>query len=427
MKRLTVFLVGVIITIGALMVARKPAPTQIGYPLVGMYSNMRSNGAPFSSGGVIDSASCRAQALYDYVILDPERAHPEVPRTLRAMNPHMMLLAYCAGGGYWPPCSPETYGCDTTTTRYSAWRAVGERGTLYLQNGQPMPDAEGIAIDYAQPGVALALADTFAAIVAASGPFSGVFTDGPCSSIAGWWPGNQADYRRSGYETIAGWDSSYRAGTGMLDTRLLQRVSGLCVGNCGPNGPLSFSGWLGENWPNQNPAQDWQTKAQKWAAWDSLLTWADTAYAAPQLSWISTMRDGLPFWSDECQRRFRFGLASATLHDHVVHALVGAPGFDPLRGFMADQFGWEFSVNPDGTPDPTGAHKGWLGVPLGPQRIFWGGTHRRDFKHGTVLVNPTKDAVKLGLADSTLFRIGGASASTIILPAYDAVFLVKKP
>ena len=424
-------LLGSITVMAIVSAMRKPSAP--GYPRVGMYSAMRTTGSPFVIEGRVDTAACRAQARYDWIIIDPARKGQPLAalQLIRSMNPRATILAHIRGEGLyvcgdgWYGQEPPPSGCDTTTIAWSVYRAVrGEAGLLFDRSGGPLMTSEGIGIDYARPGVAAALADTFAAWVAASGS-NGGFTDGPCSSIAGWWPGSQTDYERSGYPSLAAWDSAYTAGTLELFQGLHRRMAGRPVcGNCGPRGPLSTNGWTGENWPFQNPGS--------WQAWDSLLTWADTAYAAPELSWITSMREGLEFRGAECQRRFRFGLASATLHDHVVHALVGT-SFDPLRGFAPDQWGDEFSVNPKGFATGDASYKGWLGRPLSAAR-WQGPVRRRDFEHGVVLVNPTTRSVKL-MMDTHLYRISGTqdpevnngdAVPVVTIPPSDGLFLVRR-
>lgn len=388
----------------------KPKPEPIlAQPVAGMYSNMRTFGEPFAfADGALDTLACQEQARYDVVIIDPEMRDVPGKRALeyiRGLAPKATMLGYFAAGGFyvcgpgWYGQEPAPYGCDTTTISYRVFRcAQDHHAILFDLAGNPLPVATGIGVDFAADGFPDALSDLIAEWVKGSGgALNGAFCDGPCESIAGWWPGNQTDYRRAGFETLADWDSAYMGGVQEF-YRLLQERVGLVVGNCGPHGPYVANGWMGENFPFQNPAS--------WAAWDSVLTLADSVYTHPQLSFITTPRARWQdaggwhvqdFQSAEVQRQLRFILGSAALHDRVVGVVVGSP-FDPLKGFMPDQ--WSDLYHS-------------LGVAVGKQEIS-GVVHRREFSATWLLVNPTGDSSKQ-MVDSVV----------VMVPAMDAVFLQK--
>lgn len=414
MKRWIVFSMAVVLS-GALgirlaMHHTKPKPQPVGdQPVAAMYSNMRSFGEPFAyADGSLDTAACAEQARYDVFIIDPEMR--DVPgkvalNYIRSLTPSATILAYFAGGGFyvcgdgWYGQAPPDPGCDTTTLAYRVYRvAEAHKAILFNQNGQPLMVATGVGIDFAAPDLPAALAGLFSEWVKGSGgALNGAFCDGPMSSIASFWPGNQTDFVRAGYPTLAAWDSSYRAGVEEFYARLQDQV-GLVVGNGGPDGPRSVNGWMGENHPFQNPAS--------WQGWDSLLTIADTAYAKPQVSFITTPRARWQdaggwhvqdFESANVQRQLRFVLGSAALHDRVAGIVVGSP-FDGLKGFMPDQ--WSDFYHS-------------LGLPMARQEVF-GGVHRREFTRRWLLVNPTSSSSKQ--------LVNGVA---VIVPAMDAVYVLK--
>jgi len=406
-----------------------------GYPLVGQYSELRRTTFTFPDG-TIDSAKVRYQARYDIVVLEPARSgtRQEILALLRGYNPGATILAYqqggfgfvCAPGWYWE--LPPVYGCDTTTAN-QAWsmhlalRATN--GVLYSKlTGGAFAGQFPLEVDFAKAGTARALADTIVNWAAPAGIFSGVFTDGPCQTIL--WEqayGDSIDYARSGYATLAAWDSAYRAGVRTFFSRLGVRLPGArLVGNCGPKGPQDLvHGWMGENFPYQNPVG--------WNNWHALLNAADTAYVTPQLSFITTVRDSLSFTNAECQRRLRFGLATATLHDRVVHSLCPPGG---LRGFDPNAWADEFSVSPHGLATGDDTRKGWLGMPLGPA-FQVGAAWRRDFEGGAVLVNPTGTVQAVNMPPGYRRILGTAApgvntgdpAVKVLLPAQDGLFLVR--
>jgi hypothetical protein len=77
------------------------------------------------------------------------------------------------------------------------------------------------------------------------------------------------------------------------------------------------------------------------------------------------------------------------------------------------------------------AARHWLGQALGPARR-WQGVWRRDFEHGTIVVNPGGRPAKIAF-EAQMYRIlgsssvnrGGAVVSTTI-PAEDALFVLRR-
>jgi hypothetical protein len=413
----------------ALVGCLKPAPTPAtltAYPRVAVYGWLRGNGAPFSIAGVIDSGAVRRAARYDVAVWDVTRrgrsgVNGEAIRLLRSYNPSATLLALVGTSKFYV-CGPTwyggeiPYGCDTTQFAWSRFRAVQHfDGLLYGADG---PLLGGGFIDYTRRGLPEALADTVVAWLGSE--WSGVFSDESC---LGWLPsGGEIDFHRSGFFSLAEWWVAYDAGVERYFSRLRKHLGPdkLIVGNCGPRGSKTANGWLLENFP-------WQPGGSI----ENYLA-GDTFYAAPRLNsltaWARSGDPGDPY----NQQRSRFVLASATLGSG--HGSLTWDRGDPARGWVPGFWWDELSVTPEGKADTTGAHKGWLGRPLGPPYRHLG-AWRRDFEHGAVLVNPSAQAVKLGGLPG-LYRLrgvlapgvnSGAAADGTMLPAGDGLFLWRRP
>lgn len=412
-----------------------PGPVQaVSYPRVGVFGWMRSTGAPYvKPGGTVDTVACRFLGRHDVAIVDPARtgAPLEALKLVRSYNAKATLLAYgdvgrffvCAWG--WYGQTPPPYGCSPYTLPWAVYRAVDTTGAvLFNTSGAPFVgwSSGPVNIDYTQPGVAKAVRETLNAWVD-PGVFNGKFRDEACQSI-GWMQKATERIDTRGVPW-AEWDKAFRAGV----LEALKADGGVIVGNCGPTGPTSLNGWMGENFPHQPPAHDGMTFAQKWTAWDSLLTWADTAYADPTLQFINTARDGRAWVDGTLQRDLRLGLATATLHRNVVHLLVGSPG-DTQRGYLPDQWADEYSVNPKGQASGDDRFKGWLGA---PERVIRGvGWAIAYFSGGAVVVNYSDAPLSLCVGEGH-YRIAGTNstnngqaAAHVTVPARDGLFLVRR-
>jgi hypothetical protein len=418
----------------------------ISYPRVAMYSWLRSNGSPFSSGGVIDTAAVETQAKWDIVVMEPARtgASRTVQAMLKEFNPNMALLAFfptmkffvCGTG--WYGQVPPPVGCDTTGNNmaWSRWRAIRAfDGVLYSTNGGPY--LGGGWIDFTRPGLPAALADTAANWL--TPVHEGIFSDESCLSIT-WTQGygDTIDYTRSGYPSLADWDVAYRAGMKAYFTRLRTKlVHRLSISNCGQCGYDSLeNGHMRENFPWQNGGT-WEKNmlGGQGGPCDHGYFGDDTLKAPPApLNWLTAWADnGNGLATDPYnQQRARYTIASATLASGV-GTLTYDPG-DVARGY-SPQFWWdEYAVNATGQSVNDMAYKGWLGAPLGPA-VKVGVVWRREFENGLVLVNPSASPVTV-TAGANYYRIqgvlatgvnNGSPATTTVVPAGDALFLQYRP
>jgi hypothetical protein len=361
----------------------------------------------------------------------------------------------------------DAVGCDTSGADYSWSRMKAIRATnaiLYSstrdRNNDGHKDAAcagadvsghcgaNIQIDWAMPGIAQALADTIAAWAQElPGVWNGIFVDEICSSTLFNFNGageDSVDFAHSGSANLAAWDVAYQAGVAAFWTRLRTQVPAdwIIVGNCGAmSADTTINGWMRENFPLQNGGT-WETNMfgpAPGVALDVGYIGNDNTYAAPILTMLTrprstTVTDTTTAQSNvTVQQRHRFVLASATLGEGA-GTMVGTR-FDLFRGYLpwwAD----EFSVTPTGFSSLSTTYKGWLGDPISEHYATSGGGWRRDFKGGSVILNPKTSGTVDFFMGSTFYRISGlvcpsvnngASASSVTLGPQDALFLQRRP
>lgn len=249
---------------------------------------------------VIDTAKVYRLARASRVIIDPARVgrNADILRLLRAeqlrLDKRSTILALVKAGKFFV-CGEGwvggeiPYGCDTTgqNQSWSRWTVIRAHDavlwappeSMYVMSmsfgPEPDPAFEGHYarigekgawigearelivkpyrgggwIDFARPGVAVALADSDAAWVPPG--WSGIFADETPLRAAS--NDGSVDYRRSGFESYGAWDSAYRAGVEAYYARLRFRLGRgkLVVGNFGPHGLPIVNGMMVENVPHQ--------------------------------------------------------------------------------------------------------------------------------------------------------------------------------
>jgi hypothetical protein len=149
---------------------------------------------------------------------------------------------------------------------------------------------------------------------------------------------------------------------------------------------------------------------------------------------IASQNDSDTIWSAAFGRVSRFCVGTAALcggYGTIVCNDLGA-GLRPML-IWAD----EWSVNPDGTVDSSGAHIGWLGRPTERPTKDASGIWVRRFQKGIVLVNPTGNTgidsknITLerpyrriaGVQDPTINN--GAVQQTVTVGAHDSAFMLR--
>lgn len=411
-------------------------------PALSMYAQLRSVDTNFVHTGVIDTAEVANLARWDRIIIDPARNDPNaaVLRLLRLDNAANKLLMFSMGGKCfvcgqgWYGVTPVPYGCDTRANNFqwAKWKAIRAKNAVLHSKVNGGAYLNSIFVDFAMPGIARALADTtYSWEAQQAGTFSGAFIDEICTSIV-WTQsyGDSIDFTRSGFATIAQWDSAYKENVGVFFDRLRGWLpaGATLVGNCGPSGQRTkVYGWMRENFPLQNGAT-WASNMLIYGTDPGYMP-DDSLYLQPSMCWITTPKGSYNQGDLELQRKFRFTFGSSCLTGGS-GTVVGGP-YDPLRGYLP----WwmdEFAVNGSGVAVNDANYKHWLGEPLG--LAYQVGTiWRRDFQYGIVLVNPTTSSV-LSTVGSGVRRIAGTVcptvnngvvASKVTVPANDALFLQK--
>jgi hypothetical protein len=203
----------------------------------------------------------------------------------------------------------------------------------------------------------------------------------------------------------------------------------------------TINGWMRENFPLQNGGT-WEKNmfgSAPGVPLDVGYLGNDNTYVAPILTMLtrtrsSTISDTTTVQTNlAAQQRHRFVLASATLGDGA-GTIVGTR-FDVFRGYLpwwAD----EFSVTPLGYSSTSVAYKGWLGDPTTEHYATPGGGWRRDFKGGSVIVNPRTSGSVTFVMGTNFYRIvglvcpsvnTGLAANSVTLGPGDALFLQRRP
>jgi hypothetical protein len=117
----------------------------------------------------------------------------------------------------------------------------------------------------------------------------------------------------------------------------------------------------------------------------------------------------------------RFLLGTACLTGATAAYGMQDASFVPWQG---DLWFPEYSVDPQGRPDATGKHVGWLGEAVGSWSKLANGMHVRFFQHGVVLVNPTGGALSVDLLYPRWKRIGSVNPERVVtVGPTDALFL----
>jgi hypothetical protein len=393
------------------------------FPRLAMYSGNDPDGVPYlGRDGAIDAKTLAATARFDVVTLDVtpwSEFRPDLLDSLRARNPDIRLLALLRGANSWKgPARDATRAFGDSVTSYwadlhDAIQAI-PRGFIMTKRGRYGTCCANVNL--ANERAARAFADVVTRHVIDTGRWDGVFVDQFCPRVE--WeldPADPIDYARAGFADSASFFAAYASGHALV-TRLLRERGGAGFelhGNCGP-GADGFDAWMVENFPRQNGG-----------------TWERNVEIA-RTGWISIVAPRpYPHADGETWRRLRFALGSACMVEAV--AVLVNTEWDRLRGF-APWWADEYAVDARGRASDDKAWAGWLGEPTGAARRLASGVWRRDFRHGLVLVNPTRARVDIDIGPgyrrirgvrSPAVNDGSAAGPTVSIPPEDALFLWK--
>jgi len=417
------------LAMGILALAASGALAQT-HPRLGLYHQISGSGFPYTTGGIIqgpfDTAVLDAVARYDEVVLASTPVteyRPQLLAELRLRNPEISLLAYvlaCAA-------LEGQDGADSTVHYPTRYRRLMRDldGYLYDQAGGHYTYNVNLAkkSPLGRYVVAEAVADLWYDGIIRTGYWDGLFLDMYCDGIL--WSqtaGEQIDFQRAGYPSLAAFDAGWKAGTEAMAARLRQwgGPDFVLVGNCGQGTKYStFNGWMRENFPFQNGGT-WQTNMYR--APGGYFT-DDANFRQPTHNYIFGAADTpISPYAANSTREVRYVLGSASLGNGFG---VFGPGNIDVRTYPY-HFWWydEYAVDlATGRSSSSLAHTGWLGEAIGPYRqMCWLGPgpeastnpeFESDVTSGWVIdaeipVTVTRDASTAGS--------GGASAR-IDLPA----------
>ena len=434
------------------------------YPQVAMYMNNLQPLVDTVGVDHPDTAKVLRLAKWDLLTIEPVRsnlAEQQVAKMLRKQNARMRILAYSLTSSFfacsirWHGLTPAAAGCDTSADHYnwSRWEAIRD-GVRPRPSGVLWGRPSGVGflytcsfcnaqVDWSQPGIARALADTMVAWMNLNkGLYSGITADEACLDITFTQSaGDSIDFRRSGFNTYDEWNTAYKAGMKEYFRRVRSRLP---KGSWITSNGCTFqdrenNGHMRENFPFQNGGT-WDSNMFGWSVHGGLdvgVTGDDTAYAAPQLNFINKPCDNPGFCtynSENCKRQ-RYILGSASLTKRCVAVFTG--GASNEFAFYNPMWADEFSVDTlTGIADTTGAHKGWLGVHVGSRFQPVTGVWQQNYTNGAVIVNSTGSPIAVsGLTGYS--RINGVVCPSVnngasldggyTLPGDDALFMWKRP
>jgi hypothetical protein len=357
------------------------------YPRIASYAGLRSSGAPLvKPDGTLDLELCKKQARFPLMTLDINTImlHPEIVLKIREFNPTVEILGYHLMTHWW---LPPTFVPQPTDKSFNAdWHKA-----LQATNGFLTGVPDGYIVDWNNMPTAEALIQLLEK-AARTQLFDGFFLD-YCSPTVSWVPiGNKFtdETRLRHFRELVERMDDIDAGGPMF----IMYGNGVGANQC------NMQGTMKEGFPGS-------------------LTSFSQALQQTNGDWLKT-EIGTP--SNTQLARYCLGTACLT-------GAYGAPAANRNNTpelFDANFWFPEYSVMPDGTPDPTGSHLGWLGEPLGPKVIIDKGIHFRMFEYGVVMVNPTPSSVVIDSLTNRWKKVGDtAIVRQFIIPAQDAVFLIE--
>lgn len=360
------------LALGILVVAA-PAALAQDYPRLGLYHQIGGSGTPYTLGGTIqgpfDTAVLDAVARYDEVIVAAtpiSEYRPELLAELRMRNPDITLLAYVLAAEAWEGPS----AIDSTVHYPTRYRLLLQSlgGFLFNQAGGHYTFNVNLAKRdlLGRYVVAEAVAGLWYDVVIRSGNWDGLFLDMFCDGIL--WSqtaGQQIDFLRAGYPSLAAFDAGWKAGTDAMAARLRQLAGPdfVLVGNCGQGTKYStFNGWMRENFPFQNGG----TWASNMFRTPGGYFTDDDRFIGPTHNYIFGFADtpATPYTASSTQE-VRYVLGSAALGNGF--GVYGPWNLD--IGTYAYHSWWydEYAVDlATGRSSPSLAHTGWLGQAIGP-------------------------------------------------------------
>jgi hypothetical protein len=354
-----------------------------GYPRIGAYVGVRSGGQPLTrADGSIDSAVCRDFARFPEVALDHNALHigAAIIPTLLHFNPEIRIDGYQHCASWW--LAPD-FPVQSSDKTFNAYWHLGLQATHGFIAGAPRE----YQVNLAQR----ATVDTMGSLMIWSLErlrISGMFWD-YCSPAASWVPVGNTFTDQERIRNVAQMSARIRDA---MPYGFKVYGNGTGAESCGLDGTL-VEGFPGSVGPFSK------------------------AIAQKDGDWLKSEGSRTDY------RAQRFVLGTACLTGARLtygQQVVDAGG----QGWPGQWWFDEWSVTPEGKPDPTGQHVGWLGEALGPFTKLASGLYVRFFEHGADLVNPTGNPITQDMIWPRYHRIGQLDpVLKVVVPATDAVLL----
>lgn len=366
------------------------------------------------AGITLPSSDWPSLAKYDVIVLPAEAQifNPGFFPAVRRINPDIVILAYVPSKSY-----NQVWSDNPLDTLHPKLKArLNDSMYLRTSSGNILSVWPGTSTYNMATGYADALARYVKDDVMASGLWDGIFYDEVSANIS-WLNGGDVDVDGDGRRDDAAtadrlWEQ------GMI--RLLKTTRDLL----GPGAVIVTNGDSTPSLQGYVNGRMFETFPTPWEAggtWSGVMSnylnlHKQVGYPAVFLINSNTGNTG----NRNDFRKMRFGLASTLMGDGFFQFDFGDQDHGQL--WMYDEY------------------DAYLGRPLGPARNLTGesfpvrpGVWRRDFQHGTVLVNSTSEARTVDL-EADFERLHGAQdpavnngeiAGTLTVPAEDGLVLLR--
>ena len=313
-------------------------------------------------------AEIQKAAKFQYIHFGVGPASQDLPNRiaqLHQLNPGQTI------NGYWPTDflwnNPGGLFAQALSKIQQPYPGQSTDWLVYDQQATPQPYHffGDYTFDFTKQDFVDWYADFLATNVLGTGSYNGLFLDNFCDTIS-WTQataGQNINYARDGYASLAAWDTAHAAGITSFITQLRQKI-GIqfnLIGNCGRiDHDSELNGASLENFPFLNTGNTFT----RWA--DNMLTPANGGgylvmnrkKTSPIYNWILpylTPNDTTDFYSAANMKLTRYGLTSALLGNGFygpIQIQSGNPG-EQSQDAWYDEY------------DNAGQGTGYLGQPTG--------------------------------------------------------------